>query len=72
MRKSKIKLTLIFASSGPLLESDTLVPCFSLCLYVFITPQRKALLFYGQSKGGGDLYWCLYTVYLHRSGSEEP
>lgn len=38
-------LTLILASSGPLLESDTLVPCFSRCLYVFITPQRKALLF---------------------------
>lgn len=39
-------LTLILASSGPLLVSDTLVPCFSLCLYVFITPQRKALLFW--------------------------
>lgn len=39
------RLTLILASSGPLVESDTLVPCFSLCLYVFITPQRKALLF---------------------------
>lgn len=40
-----VVLTLILASSGPLLVSDTLVPCFSLCLYVFITPQRKALLF---------------------------
>lgn len=38
--------TLIFASSGPLLESCTLLPCFSRCLYVFMTPQRKALLFY--------------------------
>lgn len=37
--------TLIFASSGPLLESATLVPCFSLCLYVFMTPHKKALLF---------------------------
>lgn len=63
--KSKIILTLIFASSGPLLESDTLVPCFSLCLYVFITPQRKALLFYGQSKKGKKIYSGVYTLYTY-------
>lgn len=39
------KRAVILASSGPLEESDTLVPCFSRCLYVFITPHRKALLF---------------------------
>lgn len=38
--------SMIFASSGPLVTGETLVPCFSLCRYVFITPQRKALLFW--------------------------
>ena len=52
-------LTLILASSGPLLESDTLVPCFSRCLYVFITPQRKALLFF---KGTRIMYTIRTTL----------
>lgn len=42
---------LILASSGPLEESDTFVPCFSRCLYVFITPHRKALLFCNETSG---------------------
>ena len=42
--------TLIFDSSGPFVDSCTLLPCFSLCLYVFMTPHRKALLFYIKKK----------------------
>lgn len=42
--------SLILASSGPLVESETFVPCFSRCLYVFITPHRKALLFCNKEK----------------------
>lgn len=42
----KSDFTLILASSGPFVDSWILLPCFSLCLYVFMTPQRNALLFY--------------------------
>lgn len=54
--------SLILASSGPLVESETLVPCFSLCLYVFITPHRKALLFYntgGELQGSSEKFCSL-------------
>lgn len=44
--KLNVTRTLILASSGPFVDSWILLPCFSLCLYVFMTPQRKALLFY--------------------------
>lgn len=44
-RITSISVTLIFASSGPFVDSCTLLPCFSLCLQVFITPHKNALLF---------------------------